>query len=83
MSGNLVCDWMVPDPITISPTSPLRDAYWLMLENKIRRLPVMDGDRLVGIVTLEDLRPIASHHLSLCPQCKAKFEKWLVKQRGG
>lgn len=56
MSNELVCDWMIHHPITISSNKPLRDAYWLMLENKIRRLPVVDGDRLVGIVTLEDLR---------------------------
>ena len=29
-----------------------------MIENKIRRLPVMDGDTLIGIVTLENLRRI-------------------------
>jgi len=56
MSGKFVCDWMFRDPITISSNKPLRDAYWLMLENKIRRLPVMDGNQLVGIVTLEDIR---------------------------
>lgn len=56
MSGNLVRDWMTPKPITVSPSSPLRDAYWLMIDNKVRRLPVMDKEGLVGIITLEDLR---------------------------
>jgi acetoin utilization protein AcuB len=56
MSGNLVRDWMTPKPITVSPNSPLRDAYWLMIDNKVRRLPVMDKEGLVGIITLEDLR---------------------------
>lgn len=51
-----VREWMTPTPITVSPSSPLRDAYWLMIENKVRRLPVMDKDNLVGIITLEDLR---------------------------
>jgi acetoin utilization protein AcuB len=35
---------------------PIRDAYWLMIDNKVRRLPVMDKGRLVGIITMEDLR---------------------------
>ncbi|MBN1453964.1 MAG: CBS domain-containing protein [Anaerolineales bacterium] len=56
MSGNLVRDWMTQKPITVSPSSPLRDAYWLMIDNKVHRLPVMEDERLVGIITLEDLR---------------------------
>jgi acetoin utilization protein AcuB len=56
MSDILIRDWMTPKPIVVSPNTPLRDAYWLMIDNKIRRLPVMDKERLVGIVTLEDLR---------------------------
>lgn len=58
MSGNLVRDWMTPNPITVPSNIPLRDAYWLMIGNKVRRLPVMDGEWLVGIVTLEDLRRV-------------------------
>lgn len=56
MPKQQVRDWMTPKPMTISPSSPLRDAYWLMIENKVRRLPVMEGTQLVGIITLEDLR---------------------------
>jgi acetoin utilization protein AcuB len=56
MSGNLVRDWMTQKPITVSPSSPLRDAYWLMIDHKVHRLPVMENERLVGIITLEDLR---------------------------
>ncbi len=47
---------MNPKPITVSPNSPLRDSYWLMSDNKVRRLPVMDNEHLVWTVTLEDLR---------------------------
>jgi acetoin utilization protein AcuB len=56
MDGNLVQDWMTPDPIIISSDCTLPEAYWLMVNNKIRRLPVVDRGILVGIVTLEDLR---------------------------
>lgn len=47
---------MASDPITVSSSTTLPEAYWLMLENNIRRLLVVDKDRLVGIVTMEDLR---------------------------
>jgi acetoin utilization protein AcuB len=47
---------MTTNPIIISSNCTLPEAYWLMVNNKIRRLPVVDQDTLVGIVTLEDLR---------------------------
>jgi acetoin utilization protein AcuB len=56
MTNNLVRDWMTPEPVSVNPGAPLRDAFRLMIDNKVRRLPVMDHERLVGIITLEDLR---------------------------
>ena len=56
MKNNLVRDWMTSGPITISSNSTLPEAYWLMIDNRIRRLLVVDEGVLVGIVTLEDLR---------------------------
>jgi len=47
---------MTSDPVTVPSSMTLPDAYWLMLENDIRRLLVVDHDQLVGIVTMEDLR---------------------------
>jgi acetoin utilization protein AcuB len=58
MNGHLVEDWMTPDPITIPGQASLPEAYWLMIKNNIQRLPVVDDDVLVGIVTLEDLRRV-------------------------
>ncbi len=52
----LVKDWMTSDPVTASSSCTLPEAYWLMLDNKIRRLLVVEKGALVGIVTLEDLR---------------------------
>jgi acetoin utilization protein AcuB len=51
-----VKDWMTTNPIAVKSSTTLPDAYWLMIENDIRRLLVIDQDRLVGIVTMEDLR---------------------------
>lgn len=56
MTTKLVKDWMTSNTITVSSSSALPDAYWLMLNNKLRRVPVMDDGVLVGIVTLGDLR---------------------------
>jgi CBS domain-containing protein len=40
--------------ITIHPDRPAREAAALMLEKKIRHLPVVKENRLLGIITLQD-----------------------------
>ncbi len=56
MKKRLVGDWMTRNPVIALPTTPLSDAYALMRERRVRRLPVMSEGKLVGIVTLGDLR---------------------------
>ncbi len=56
MKTQQIKDWMTPDVITVSSSCTLPEAYWLMLEKEIRRLPVVEEGALVGMVTLEDLR---------------------------
>lgn len=51
----LVKDRMSNEPVTVSPETTVPDALSLMEKQHIRRLPVVDKDRLVGIVTLLDL----------------------------
>ena len=46
---------MTPDPVVVAPDSPLQDAADMLLQRKISGLPVVDGDRLVGIITVTDL----------------------------
>jgi len=46
---------MTPDPVTVSPNVSVLEALRLMNERKIRRLPVVDSGKLVGIVTDRDL----------------------------
>lgn len=52
----LVRDWMTPNPVSVSPDTPVLDALKLLKEHSFRRLPVMDGQNLVGIVTDKDLK---------------------------
>ncbi|GIK39905.1 MAG: hypothetical protein BroJett011_37380 [Chloroflexota bacterium] len=56
MKKELVKDWMTREVITINPDMTLPEAHRLMTDHKIRRLPVIDSGRLVGIVTLGDVR---------------------------
>lgn len=50
-----VADWMRRDPATISSTASLAEAYDLMQEHSVRRLPVVDRQTFAGIVTLSDI----------------------------
>lgn len=56
MKNEIIGEWMTPNPITITPDTTLPEAHRIMKERNIRRLPVMENDRLVGIVTLGDVR---------------------------
>ena len=54
-----VKDRMSTNVMTVQMDSSLTEAFRIMKENKIRRLPVMDKDKLVGIVTISDLNRAA------------------------
>jgi CBS domain-containing protein len=56
MTSKLVRDWMTSEPFMVNPETRLTEAYRLMQEHRIRRLPVMADGKLIGIVTLGDLR---------------------------
>lgn len=55
----LVKDRMTPNPITITKQTTIANALQVMRQNKIRRLPVMEGENVVGIVTDRDLSEVS------------------------
>lgn len=56
-----VSEIMSKNLITINPEDSTEDAVRLMARHQIRRLPVVQGDKLIGIVALGDL---AVNHLT-------------------
>jgi len=46
---------MTEGPVTASPDTPLTDAAQVMLDRKIGTLPVVEEDRLIGILTRSDV----------------------------
>lgn len=50
-----VSEFMSTDLVTGRPDMPLQEAAHLMARKQIRRLPVLEQNRLVGIVALGDL----------------------------
>jgi acetoin utilization protein AcuB len=48
-------NWMTRDPLTVEPDTLIIDAKNLMKEHNIRRLPVVKGGKLVGMVTYRNI----------------------------
>ena len=53
------------DMLTLSPDQDTADAIRLMRERAVRRLPVVEDNRLLGIVSLGDLAVILDPHSTL------------------
>ena len=41
--------------ITATEEMPIQEAFELMLKNKVRRLPILEGSKLKGMVTTQDI----------------------------
>jgi CBS domain-containing protein len=50
----VVKEAMVADAVVTTPQTTLSEAARVMLKHKIGCLPVLDGDKLVGIITESD-----------------------------
>jgi CBS domain-containing protein len=73
--------------VTCESAMDIEEAAALMVQHRVRRLPVMNGDELVGIVTLDDLA-VRSGDLQLAQQmtaevAKAALPQFFFHQRGG
>ena len=53
--GYGVADLMISNVITCRPDDEVRDVMALITTRRIRHVPVMDGDRLAGIVSIGDV----------------------------
>ncbi len=54
---------MRTDPITVAPTTTTLEVLQIMRDAKVGALPVVEGDKLVGIVTEHDLIAVSSRLL--------------------
>ena len=55
IAGNPIDPHVIRDPITLSPGDPVHKAAALMTAKQIRRLPVVEGGKLVGTVARADI----------------------------
>jgi len=73
--------------VTCESEMDIEEAAALMVQHRVRRLPVLNGDQLVGIVTLDDLA-VRAGDLQLAQQmtaevAKAALPQFYFHQRGG
>jgi len=54
-----VTDWMTRHPETIEPEDSTDHAATLMIHGGFRHLPVVEGGKVVGIVSIRDLMKVA------------------------
>jgi Predicted transcriptional regulator, contains C-terminal CBS domains len=65
--------WMTKDPVTIGPDAPITEAARLMKERQVRRLPVMDDGRLVGLVTYRNILEAQPSSVSTLSKQEARY----------
>jgi CBS domain-containing protein len=63
----LVKDIMTPDVLTVSPQTRTRDCMALMSQKKIRHLPVVEADKVLGMISIRDIMNdiIADHEQTI------------------
>lgn len=94
--GNLAGDVMVTALITVSSETPIVDVRHLLVERRIRRVPVLDAGRLVGIVSRGDVialmatewvcgvcgEPVRGEQRpEMCPKCHAGGEEFRLQEQ--
>ncbi len=54
-AATLIKDVMTPDLVCVRPETTVQEAMAVVTERRCRHLPVLDGDRLTGLVSSGDL----------------------------
>jgi CBS domain-containing protein len=77
-----VSEVMSKDLITVGPQTSLREAAKVMADRWIRHLPVMDGGKVVGVVSQRDLAGVLAGALNEPERLEALVEaSELVRER--
>jgi CBS domain-containing protein len=86
--GRKVSEIMTADPVTVTEDTPLEEVVRLMEKRQIKRVPVVRGDAMVGIIsranllhalasTVRDIKPATQSDEAIRTQLMAELEKQL------
>jgi acetoin utilization protein AcuB len=79
LRGLTVREVMTWGAVTVSPAASIRDAARLMHERKVGALPVVEGDRVVGVLTERDV--LATFRDVLDQDVVARPDRWAFAYR--
>jgi CBS domain-containing protein len=94
--GPTARDLMTTSVISVSSDTPITDVRHLLVDRRIRRLPVVDHGRLVGIVSRGDVTALLAtewvcqacgeavrgdHPPDSCPRCHAGSDRFLLVEQ--
>lgn len=73
-------DIMTQDPVTVAPGSHALEALERMRRGGFRHLPVVTGGKVVGMVSMRDIRQTVSHHsINLRPNPVTRTWRRLIR----
>ncbi|MDA3129167.1 CBS domain-containing protein [Aliibacillus thermotolerans] len=76
--------YMSPKPITVSRTTPFEKMQQLMIQYNIGRLPVVEEQKVVGIVSrtdiIEEMHRFTSEEKEGTKNIRKEMEKWLTPE---
>lgn len=72
-NDTLLREIMVPTPITVTPIHNLSNVLYLLDRYQISRLPVVQGRKLIGIITRADIIRVEAEHLN-CEDAAPKLQ---------
>ena len=57
-----VREWMTENPVTVPEATPIGRAASIMVTHSFRHLPIVDGERTIGIVSREVVRSVVREY---------------------
>lgn len=72
--GRTVGEFMSRGPVSATPTTTVRRAANLLRAHSIGCLPVLEGGKVVGVVTLTDLLELLGRKSPLSPRASSRYQ---------
>lgn len=72
-SATFLSEVMTPKPATVAPDQTVRQALQLMDGKNVRHLPVVQGEKVVGIVSMRDFVSDEIHELEIAQSDGSRF----------
>ena len=74
-SNEVLVGQIMSKPLTIvDPEASLEEAINLMLEKKVKKLPVIKADKLIGLITMTDIASAHSGMVKFIRELSAKYD---------